>query len=305
MGELTFDFYAGPTGRWDKGNELYVTLYDGALRLRHRHRTVRRRQCARGRERRRRMGDRPVPRCRTRRRQPVEADHAAARAGGQRRRHALAGGAGARVVVLDEALPQLALTARSAQPRASSIAGVRSGKDISDPAYQGATHAFAGIGLRPLSPTACARAGRRSRATSRSRGFGARASAATSGTAPTFRCRRNREAYEIDIYDGANVVRTLSRVAADRYLHARATDRRFRRPAMERDRRGLSALGQFRPWPGRTPHFITNPASPPVHLSQAVTRPGGGQSGTNHDRQHQSCASLSRRGAGAETRHRQ
>jgi hypothetical protein len=31
LGELRFDFYAGPTARWDKGNSLWLTLYSGAL----------------------------------------------------------------------------------------------------------------------------------------------------------------------------------------------------------------------------------------------------------------------------------
>ncbi|HEX3486128.1 MAG TPA: glycoside hydrolase/phage tail family protein, partial [Micropepsaceae bacterium] len=31
LGELRFDFYGGPAGRWDKGNQLWITLYRGAL----------------------------------------------------------------------------------------------------------------------------------------------------------------------------------------------------------------------------------------------------------------------------------
>jgi hypothetical protein len=59
--------------------------------------------------------------------------------------------AGARVVLLDGAQRQLALTLDQYNLPFNYLWGPQ-GKPISDPAYQGGTKQFAGVGLRPFSP---------------------------------------------------------------------------------------------------------------------------------------------------------
>ena len=98
--------------------------------------------------------------------------------------------AGARVVVLDEALPQLVAHASISAISRFFYRWGPTGKDISDPAYQGTAQAFAGIGLRPLSPTGVRARWPTVAGDIALSGSGARASAAISGTAPTCPCRR-------------------------------------------------------------------------------------------------------------------
>jgi len=212
MGELTFGFYAGPAGRWDKGNELHVTLYDGtfasvsdiellgganALAVENAD------------------GEWEV----------LQFRDAELTAANQWKLTMLLRGqagsegamrspvvAGARVVVLDDALPQLSLSLDSRNLPFFYRWGPI-GKDISDPAFQGTERAFAGIGLRPLSPT----------------GLRARWPTVAGDVVLSWK-RRTRiggdawdgsdvplseesEAYEVDIYDGTDVVRTLSSTA--------------------------------------------------------------------------------------------
>ena len=58
---------------------------------------------------------------------------------------------GARVVILDDALKQLALSQSEYALPFNYLWGPQ-GKPLSDPAYQGAALQFKGVGLRPLSP---------------------------------------------------------------------------------------------------------------------------------------------------------
>jgi hypothetical protein len=209
MGELVFDLYAGPTGRWDKGNELFVSLYNGAFA------SVSDIQLLGGANAlaiENEDGEWEV----------LQFRDAELIAPGQWKLTALLRGqagtegamrspvaAGARVVVLDDALVQLSLSLDSRNLEFFYRWGPI-GKAISDPAYQGTTRAFAGIGLRPLSPT----------------GIRARWPTVAGDIELSWK-RRTRiggdawdgsdvplseesEAYEVDIFDGADVVRTLT-----------------------------------------------------------------------------------------------
>lgn len=113
--------------------------------------------------------------------------------------------AGARVVLLDSALKQLALTQNEAT-LAFNYRWGPSGKPLSDPAFQCATKRFAAIGLRPYAP------------------IRVRGRWQTGGDILLTWIRRTRlggdswdqvplgeerEAYDIDILDGATVVRTI------------------------------------------------------------------------------------------------
>jgi hypothetical protein len=151
MGELRFDFHAGAAGRWDKGNQLWVTLYSGALSS---------------------VPDMDVF-AGTNTLAVENADGAweivqfrdADLVGpGQWKLTTLLRGqagtesamrnpvaAGSRVVVLDRDLPQLHLSFDSRSLPFFYRWGPN-GKPISDPTYQTAQRQFGGIGLRPLSP---------------------------------------------------------------------------------------------------------------------------------------------------------
>jgi hypothetical protein len=209
MGELTFGFYAGPAGRWDKGNQLSVTLYAGTLA------SVSDIELLGGANAlaiENADGEWEVLQFR---------DAELVGAGQWKLTMLLRGqagtegamrspvAAGARVVVLDDALPQLALTLDQRNLPFFYRWGPI-GKDISDPSYQGTTRSFAGIGLRPLSPT----------------DLQARWPTVAGDIVVSWK-RRTRiggdtwdgsdvplseetEAYEVDIYNGVNVVRTLN-----------------------------------------------------------------------------------------------
>ena len=208
IGELDFDFYAGPEGRWDKGNQLWITLYDGVLSS---------------------LSDIGVfAGANTLAVENADGEweivqfrDAELVGDGQWRLTTLLRGqagtdaamrnpvaAGARVVVLDRAVPQLNL-ALDQRALPFFYRWGPNGKAISDPSYQGAQLQFEGLGLRPLSPVQIR------------------------GTWPTVAGdiviswrRRTRiggdsweqvdvplaedsESYEIDVFDGADVVRTL------------------------------------------------------------------------------------------------
>jgi hypothetical protein len=209
MGELRFDFYAGPTGRWDKGNELWVTLYNanvsslsdvdvfaGANTLAVEN------------------GDDEW--------EIVQFRDAELVGPGQWKLTNLMRGqagtqsamrspnaAGARVVILDRTLPQLNL---SLDQRALTFfyRWGPNGKPLSDPTYQSARLQFAGLGLRPLSPVQ----------------IRARWPTVAGDIVISWK-RRTRiggdsweqievplgeesESYEIDIFNGSTLLRTLS-----------------------------------------------------------------------------------------------
>ena len=117
--------------------------------------------------------------------------------------------AGARVVILDRDLPQLHLTLdQRALP--FFYRWGPAGKALSDVSYQGTQRTFAGIGLRPLSPVQL-----------RARWPSVAGDIVLSWTRRTriggdsweqieVPLGEDSEAYEVDIYDGSGVVRTLS-----------------------------------------------------------------------------------------------
>jgi hypothetical protein len=213
MGELRFDFYAGPTGRWDKGNELWLTLYSGTLSSKPEIEVL---AGANVLAIENASGEWEV----------VQFRDATLEGPGQWKLTTLLRGqsgtegtmrnpvaAGARIVVLNRELPQIGLTLDE-RALAFFYRWGPSGKAISDPAFQGSQRAFAGLGLRPLSP-AHIRARwptvggdivlswkRRTRI------------GGDSWEQPDVPLGEETEGYEVDILDGANVVRTIPALAA-------------------------------------------------------------------------------------------
>jgi hypothetical protein len=209
IGELRFDFYSGPAGRWDKGNQLWITLYSGTLSSKSELDVFAGANMLAVENA---DGEWEI----------VQFRDAELVGGGQWKLTTLLRGqagseggmrapvaAGARVVILDRALPQLALTADQFALPFFYRWGPQ-GKALSDVAYQGMQRQFAGIGLRPLAP-AHVRARwpavngdivltwiRRTR------------SGGDSWEQEDVPLAEDSESYEIDIYDGASVVRTLS-----------------------------------------------------------------------------------------------
>ena len=211
MGETIADFYSGPAWRWDSVNTLRIRLYSGTLsslddlsvlgggnvlalenpdgqwevlqfasaeltglKLWSLTRLLRGQSGTEG-----AMRD-PVP-------------------------------AGARVVLLNGAPRQLALKQNEYALAFNYLWGPK-GKPLSDPAFQGASLQFAGLGLRPLSPVHVSGASQ------------------SNGDLVLSWIRRTRiggdswdqkevplgedsEAYEVDIFNGADVVRTLGATA--------------------------------------------------------------------------------------------
>ena len=209
MGELRFDFYAGPTGRWDKGNELWLTLYNGALSSKPEIDVL---AGANTLAIENGNGEWEI----------LQYRDAVLTGPGQWKLTTLLRGqsgtggamrnpvaAGARIVLLDRQLPQLGL-ALDQRALPFFYRWGPSGKAISDPSYQGTERAFSGLGLRPLSP-AHPRANwptvagdivltwkRRTRI------------GGDSWEQPDVPLGEEREAYEVDILNGPDVVRTLS-----------------------------------------------------------------------------------------------
>ena len=209
IGELLFDFYSGPSGRWDKGNALWLALYDGALSSKS-EADVLGGANALGVENEDDAWE------------IVQFRDAELVAAGQWKltrllrglagtegamRHPMA--AGARVVILDEALVQLGLSRDESRLPFFYRWGPQ-GRDIGDPAYQGTTRAFDAIGLRPLSPDHL-----RARwpAVDGDIVISWRRRTRIGGDAweqPDVPLGEDSEAYEIDIFDGETIVRTLS-----------------------------------------------------------------------------------------------
>jgi hypothetical protein len=208
LGELRFDLYAGPAGRWDKGNQVWLTLYDGALSSRD---DIAIFGGANSLAVENSGGYWEILQFRDAELTGPGQWKLTTLLRGQAGTEAAMGNpvaAGARVVVLDRALPQLHLTQDNrALPFFYRWGPV--GKAISDSSFQGREIAFQGVGLRPLSPVQVRGAWptvagdivlswiRRTRI------------GGDSWEQPDVPLGEDSEAYEIDIFDGASVVRTL------------------------------------------------------------------------------------------------
>jgi hypothetical protein len=122
--------------------------------------------------------------------------------------------AGARVVILDDALKPLGLSPAEYALPFNYLYGPQ-GKTISDPAYQSASLQFAGVGLRPLSPA-------QPNAVYGSSGDLVlswlrrdRAPSADSWDQVEIPLSESSEAYDVEILDASlNVVRTFSALAS-------------------------------------------------------------------------------------------
>jgi hypothetical protein len=151
IGETTADFYSGPTWRWDEVNALRLELYDGALAS---------------------LDDLSVLGGANALAvqnadggwEVLQFETATLTAPGQWTLTGLLRGqagtegamgspvaAGARVVVLNSALQQLAIPQDQYALPFNYLWGPQ-GKPISDPSYQGAALQFSGVGLRPFAP---------------------------------------------------------------------------------------------------------------------------------------------------------
>jgi hypothetical protein len=151
IGETTSDFSSGPLWCWDEGNTLDIKLYNGACASRDDLSVLGGTNvlCVQNAD-----GDWEV----------LQYATATLIAPGQWRLTRLLRGqagtegamrdpvaAGARVVLIDGAQQQLALTQDQYALPFNFLWGPQ-GKPLSDPAYQGAALQFKGVGLRPLSP---------------------------------------------------------------------------------------------------------------------------------------------------------
>jgi len=220
IGETTADFSSGPLWRWDNANALEVKLYNGscaslddlsvlgganALAVQNADGEWEVLQYAKA-----ELG---APNCwrLTRLLRGQAGTEGAMRAPVAR---------GARVVLLDGALKQLALS-QDQYALAFNYLWGPSGRAMSDPSYQGAALQFAGVGLRPLSPV--------------------RLSAARSGSDLSLTWTRrariggdawdqtevplgeDSEAYDVEILDGAGaVVRTFASQPSPTLLYTAA-----------------------------------------------------------------------------------
>jgi GTA TIM-barrel-like domain/Putative phage tail protein len=208
IGETTADFFSGPAWRWDEANALSIRLVNGACAslddlsvlgganalavenadgewevLQYASATL------------------TAPKCWTLTRL------LRGQAGTESAmRDAVA--AGARVVLLDRALSQLSLKQDEYALAFNYLWGPR-GKAISDPAYQGATLQFSGMGLRPLSPVhlrAVWQGGDLALSWIRRTRLGG-----DSWDQTDVPLAEDAEAYDVDILDGTGaVIRTLS-----------------------------------------------------------------------------------------------
>ncbi|HWA31401.1 MAG TPA: hypothetical protein VG867_09890, partial [Rhizomicrobium sp.] len=151
IGVTTADFYSGPTSRWDQTNTLRIRLFNGALSSKD-DLTVLGGANALALEN--QDGEWEIL-------QFANADLTAPKQWSLTKLLRGQAGtesamrnpvpAGARVVVLDGAQKQLALTLDQYNLPFNYLWGPQ-GKPISDPAFQGATKQFAGAGLRPYAP---------------------------------------------------------------------------------------------------------------------------------------------------------
>jgi Gene Transfer Agent (GTA)-like protein/putative tail protein len=220
IGETTADFHAGPAWRWDAANTLSVRLYNGALAS---------------------LDDLSVlgganalaVRNEDGAWEVLQFATATLAAPNQWTLSKLLRGqagtegamrspvaAGARVVFLDAAPVQLSLKQNEYALAFNYLRGP-AGKPVSDPAWQGASEQFAGVGLRPLSPvrlSAVWRGGDLALAWIRRTRIGG-----DSWDQTEVPLAEDGEAYDVEILDGAGaVVRTVSSVAAPALTYAAA-----------------------------------------------------------------------------------
>lgn len=207
IGETLYDFHSGPTGRWDKGNALYIALYGGTLSSKTDAEVL---AGANALAIANADGEWEV----------LQFAEAELIAPGQWRLSRLLRGqagseramrdpvaAGARIVVLDAALAQPDLS-REQYALPFHYRWGPQGRDLADPAYQGAVLQFSGAGLRPLSPVHVrARwiAGDIHLSWIRRTRIGG-----DDFAAPDIPLGEEAELYEVDILDGAAVRRTLA-----------------------------------------------------------------------------------------------
>ena len=209
MGELTFDFYGGPAGRWDKGNRLWLTLYGGTLSSSPDIDVLVGRNTLAIENA---DGEWEIVQFRDAELVGPNQWKLTTLLRGQAgtegaMRNPVA--AGARIVVLARAVQQLNL---SFDQRALPFyyRWGPNGKPISDSAYQTAQRQFAAIGLRPLSPVQIRGdwptvAGDIVVSWKRRTRIGG-----DSWEQVDVPLAEDSERYEIDIYDGSSVVRTLA-----------------------------------------------------------------------------------------------
>ncbi|WIY52466.1 glycoside hydrolase TIM-barrel-like domain-containing protein [Devosia sp. YIM 151766] len=212
LGEVAFDFYSGPTGRWDLGNELYVDLFSGTLQS---------------------LSDVQVlggSNALAIESEPgvwevVQFAEAELLAAGHYRLTRLLRGlrgtegamgrptaAGARVVVLDTALMPVPLTAAEVGLDYNWRIGP-SVQPHTDPAFVAQSFAAHGVGLRPFSGDHVRQPWRYARVPGDLAITWLRRTRALDGDnweAIEIPLGEEAEAYEVDILDGASVLRTLS-----------------------------------------------------------------------------------------------
>ena len=160
--------------------------------------------------------------------------------------------AGARVVVLDEALAPLPVAEAALGLEANWRIGPAS-RPVSDRSYRALSFTPEGVGLRPFSVGHVEQPWRTAREpgdlairwTRRSRAL-----AADSWTAPEVPLAEESEAYEVEILDGATVRRTLATATTSVDLHRRPAARRLGRAARSRRHARPSASSSSPPSSG-------------------------------------------------------
>jgi len=127
--------------------------------------------------------------------------------------------AGARVVLLDEALAQLGLSQGEARQPFNYLWGP-AGKPVSDVSWQSAAETFAGVALTPLAPAHVGFAWAASGDLTVNWKRRDRAPAAAHIAPAETPMSETREAYDLEIYDGASVVRTFVSVPQHSQLYS-------------------------------------------------------------------------------------
>ena len=213
MGRLVSPLYAGPTSRFDLGNVAIVDLAYRHARQRHRPRALRRRQRAGGRGRARRLGGAAGRRRRADRARALPAVAAAARPARHRGRDRQPGAgrrAGRRA--RRGAGAAAGRRRRRSGSRPTGASGRRRSRSPTAPTGSSASRPRASACGRSRSAMSGSRGARRASPAISSIAWTrrSRALAADSWTAAEVPLAEEREAYEVEILDGATVVRTLA-----------------------------------------------------------------------------------------------